>query len=190
MLRKVFSNMKCKSCGNVIPSELLRREAFTCPSCGKTYRRSAKPDSSAPAPRKPEAPAERRPREARSNGAAGMPGWVLPVLACLAVVALIFSGIALFTSTRSAVVKTCGQVTGVKIDGNKYVEIPVEIPEQRNSNYFVAVESSTSAVSYCIVKKTTTGFTIGASNRISEARTPEINWVLMPVNLPAQEPVS
>ena len=34
--------MQCKECGTQIPSELLQKDSFRCPNCGKMYRKTAK----------------------------------------------------------------------------------------------------------------------------------------------------
>ena len=179
--------MKCKACGNVIPSELLRKDSFTCPSCGKAYRRSTKSDAPAADAGRRRAYNDDGERTSGSERQGAKSGILLRITACAVVVALILSIVALVMGMRSKSFVAYGQIKGVKVAGNKYMTVPVDIPAQPNDNYMVLFDINTSAVSAGIMEKTPTSFTVGLTNRINDARTVNITWTLVPYQLPADQ---
>lgn len=178
--------MKCKACGNVIPSELLRKDSFTCPSCGRAYRRSTREDVSAPGSRKQMAPNEREERASGLARQADRSGVLLRITACAVVVALVISIVALVVGMRSKGIVASGQVKGIALEGNKYITVPVEIPAQPNENYLVAFDINSSKVSVGVRKKTPTSFTLAMTNQSKDAQTVSVTWALVPCQLPAK----
>lgn len=178
--------MKCKACGNVIPSELLRKNSFTCPSCGRAYRRSTREDVPPLGSRKQMAPIEREERSSGSARQADRSGVLLRITACAVVVALVISIVSLVVGMRSKGFVASGQVKGIAVEGSKYVSVPVEIPTQPNGNYMIAFDINTSAVCVGISKKTPTSFTMGLSNRSKDAKKVTVTWALVPCQLPAE----
>ena len=178
--------MKCKACGNVIPSELLRKDSFTCPSCGRAYRRSTREDVPALGSRKQMAPNEREERSSGSARQADRSGVLLRITACAVVVALIISIVALVVGMRSKRVAASGQVRSIAIEGSKYITVPVDIPAQPNENYLVALDIDSSKVGVGIRKKTPTSFTLAMTNQSKDAQTVSVTWALVPCQLPAE----
>ena len=172
--------MKCKACGNVIPSELLRKDSFTCPSCGKAYRRSTRDDVPTTESRKQRKPDEGEERSSGSERQADRSGILLRIIACAVVVALIISIVALVAGMRSGRVAASGQVKGVKIEGNGTINVPVEIPVQPNENYLVAMNINSSVVTVGVGSKTATMFEFILHNASSKERTVSVNWALVP----------
>ena len=178
--------MKCKACGNVIPSELLRKDSFTCPSCGRAYRRSTREDVPPLGSRKQMAPNEREERSSGSARQADRSGVLLRITACAVVVALIISIVALVVGMRSKRVAASGQVRSIAIEGSKYIPVPVDIPAQPNENYLVALDIDSSKVGVGIRKKTPTSFTLAMTNQSKDAQTVSVTWALVPFQLPAE----
>ena len=178
--------MKCKACGNVIPSELLRKDSFTCPSCGRAYRRSTREDVPPLGSRKQMAPNEREESLSGSARQADRSGVLLRITACAVVVALIISIVALVVGMRSKGVAASGQVRSIAIEGSKYITVPVDIPAQPNENYLVALDIDSSKVGVGIRKKTPTSFTLAMTNQSKDAQTVSVTWALVPFQLPAE----
>jgi len=174
--------MRCKACGNVIPSEYLQQDNFSCPSCGKTYRRNTKSDGAASEGGRSRDPDRKRPSGSKKQ--AGSSEMLLRVMACAVVVALIISIVALVAGMRSKSFAVCGQAKGITVEGKTYVEVPIEIPAQPNENYLVACDINSTVVNVGIVKKTATSFSLGFYNIDNKVRTVSVNWALVPCQLP------
>ena len=178
--------MKCKACGNVIPSELLRKDSFKCPSCGRDYRRSTREDAPASVSRNEREPYEGEERSSGSARQADRSGVLLRITACAVVVALIISIVALVTGMRSKGVVASGLVKGITLEGRKYVTVPVDIPAQPNENYMVALDINSNKVSVYVKNKTPTSFTLGMDNQSKIAQTVSVAWALVPCQLLAK----
>lgn len=172
--------MNCKACGEPIPSYLLRQDSFSCPNCGRTYRRSgSKPAQSSAAPKK----AEKRSRASVEKSGSGMPKWLLPTIAAVLVLALLAGGVWMITrNLGGGRYSVSGTVKPGKTASKKSMTATIEIPEQKDTNYMVAMESSQAGVTCSVKNKTTSSFDIVVYNMYSKDRNPTVSWVLIPCN--------
>ena len=182
--------MNCKSCGYTIPSTLLNRESFTCPNCGKAYRRNGSGSAHSQKPtkaqnttqsRKSDSSTPRRSASPRSASGAGTPRLLFPILTGVLALALVICCILLLTGRSSEnVFSVCGIIGPGSIEKNKAVTSTIEIPKQRDNNYIIATETDTSGVTLSIKNKTSTSFDLVTRNTSSKSRSPIIQWVLIP----------
>ena len=89
--------MLCKSCGATIPSQLLRQDSFSCPNCGRAYRRSTQNTRNTSAGTGENPAVVRQSVPAAASGA--LPGWLVPAIAGVACLALVLC-IVLLVSVR------------------------------------------------------------------------------------------
>lgn len=179
--------MICKSCGTTIPSHLLRQDSFTCPNCGRAYRRSS-PHTRNTSAGKSENPA---PVKRRVSGSAqssrDLPGWLVPAIAGVACLALVLCIVLLVRGGAGSAFKVCGTIEAGKIGAGKSVTETIEIPRQPNTQYIIATESSTSGILTSIKNKTEASFDLVIRNDTEKSRTASMTWVLIPCKLPAQK---
>ena len=146
--------MICKSCGATIPGQLLRKDSFSCPSCGKIYRRNSEKSRNAPSGRSENPVPIRQNMPSRKRFSMDMPGWLLPVTAGIAVIALVLCIVLLIKGTGGA--RLSGAFSTGKISANKSVTRTIGIPRQSNTRYIIAAESDTVGVTVAIKNKTQT----------------------------------
>lgn len=172
--------MICKGCGKTIPSTLLQRNSFTCPTCGKAYRRNASSaQSTAPQSRRPESPAlGRSASKPLLSGSA--PKWLVALLAALLVVLLVVCVVLLANRNSGSVFKLAGTYKTENLAVGKHENVIIEIPEQSNANYVVFTESDQIGIVCSVYKKTTTSFHLVIRNLYTDKRNPSITWGLIP----------
>ena len=179
--------MICKSCGATIPSQLLRQDSFSCPSCGRGYRRSTQNTGNTPAERS-ENPAPVRhtiPSSRQSSGA--LPGWLVPATAAVACLALVLCIVLLVSGGSKGGYSVCGAFEPDRINAGKSVTETIEIPRQPNVQYIVATESNTPGITTSVKNKTETSFDLVIRNNNEKSRKPVMNWVLVPCQIPILE---
>ena len=179
--------MICKSCGATIPSQLLRQDSFSCPSCGRAYRRSTQSTGNTPTERS-ENPAPARhtvSSNRRSSGA--LPGWLVPVTAGIACLALVLCIVLLVNGGSRSAYAVCGTIEPERINAGKSVTKTVEISRQPNAQYIVAAESDTPGVTTSVKNKTETSFDLVIRNDNEKSRKPVMTWVVVPCKVPAQK---
>lgn len=176
--------MICKSCGATIPSQLLRQDSFSCPNCGRAYRRSTQNtrNTSARTGENPAAVRQSVPSSRQSSGA--LPGWLLPVTAGVACLALVLCIVLLVSGGSKGAYSVCGAFEPDRINAGKSVTKTIDIPRQPNVQYIVATESNTPGITTSIKNKTETSFDIVMRNDNEKSRKPIMNWVLIPSKIP------
>jgi len=176
--------MICKSCGATIPSQLLRQDSFSCPSCGRAYRRSTQSTGNTPAERSENpAPARRALSNTRQSSGA-LPGWLVPATAVVACLALVLCIVLLVRGGSKEVYSVCGAFEPDRINAGKSVTETIEIPRQPNVEYIVATESNTPGITTSVKNKTETSFDLVIRNDNEKSRKPVMNWVLVPCKVP------
>lgn len=163
--------MNCKACGEPIPSSLLQKDSFRCPSCGRTYYRGSK-TASAPSRAK-------RGSVSRPKGGAKPPRWLLPTVAALVILALVAGGAWMLRGRGLGASGVSGTVVIDNIATKKNQIFTIEIPRQRG-NYMVLTESSQVGIVCAAKDKTDTSFDLVVRNVYTKDRAPTITWMLVP----------
>ena len=175
--------MVCKSCGATIPSQLLRQDSFSCPSCGRAYRRSTQSNQNASAGRS-ENPAPVRRTVSSSLSSGTLPGWLVPAIAGVACLALVLCIVLLVSGGSKGAYSVCGAFESDRINAGKSITKTIDIPRQPNVQYIVATESDTLGITTSVKNKTETSFDLVIRNDYEKSRKPVMNWVLVPCKIP------
>lgn len=181
--------MICKACGKSIPSDLLRKDSFSCPTCGQVYRRNTSSSPSKPTSREPRSSSQHK-GKSKPALSGGAPIWLVIVLAALLVVTLVICTALLVNRNSGNAFRLSGIYKSNNIAVGKTKKVVIEIPEQPNTNYMVLTESNQTGVGCSVNEKTNTSFQLVIRNLYTDKRAPTITWGLIPFTPTEQVPAS